>query len=196
LGPHESACFETIAEHLRLKIPDERGVRVLLTATAPRPGAVTRRRRGGGVCYVAVDAFPGDELPAAVLREAIRALDFASNTQPTVLNLLRARLQAVGLGAPSRAYRYAPQALAAVEADALVAKILAPGFERKTSLGDALDALVPVVAPPWREHLASPQRVDLTAAFNRVAEGLKKQATTQPATGTTQPSNPTDEDSP
>lgn len=180
LGPHEAECFALISERLRMTLPTDTSVRVLLVAKAPAPGAFTQRRRGGGgVCFVAVDALRGAELHAATLREATRALDLTTHIQPTAFNMLRGRLQAAGLGPPSRAYRLAPYALAAAQADAVVGRFMAPGFQRETRLGDPLDEVVAQIHAPWSEYVKAGG--DPGPALDTFVRALAAQAASQPA---------------
>lgn len=166
LLPHASRCIEYIEKSLGMNKGQE-AIPVYLVASAPAPGGFTHRRRsGGGVCIVSADEKP-ELLTETVLHECIHALDISTQSQPTVLNELRTKLQQAGHSARSEAMRSVPHTLIFVQAGETVRRMLIP---RHRHYGDAAGyyAKVPeaaaAVREPWTAHLDGKLTSDETVA--------------------------------
>lgn len=155
LLPLAARCIEYIEKSLDMK-DGQQAIPVYLVASAPWPGGFTHRRRGGGgVCIVGVDQKP-ELLVETALHECIHALDISTQSQPTVLNELRKKLQQAGHSPRSELMRSVPHTLIFVQAGETVRRMLNPQHRH---YGDTAGyyARVPeatnAVREPWTAHL-------------------------------------------
>lgn len=170
LLPHASRCIIYIEKSLGMNNGKE-AIPVYLVASAPAPGGFTHRRRGGGgVCIVSADEKP-ELLAETVLHECTHALNISTQSQPTVLNELRKKLQQAGHSPRSEAMRSVPHTLIFVQAGETVRRMLNP---RHKHYGDAAGYYTKVpdataaVRHPWTTHLDGKLTTD--EALTQIAE--------------------------
>jgi len=140
-----------------LAIPDPKiDIPVFLVMRAPDPGGFTHRmRRGGGVCFIAVDGVTELLLCETVLHEAIHALDIASESRPTALVELRRMLTKAGVERTSPLYRDVPHTLMFVQAGETVRRRIDANHRHYGEGGyyDKVSEVVAAVRPAWEMYL-------------------------------------------
>ncbi len=178
LVPGERECLTYILSGLELPDRDFE-VPVFLVANAPEPGSITgRSRRLTTACFVSVGAYPGSTLLEVILHEATHALEVAAGPDSgSVLDRLRAGLQAQGVKATDPLMRDVPHTLMFVHSGETVRRALDPTH---IDYGDSQGyyAKVPDVASVVRTHWMDQLNGQLSTnmAIDRMVAGVLKQA--------------------
>lgn len=163
----QDQCFEFITTSLAMNVSDLT-VPVYLVAESPAPGGFTHRQRGGGgVCFIGVEHASGSLLDEVVLHESIHVLDLATQSQDTVLQVLRRKLVENGVPRTDSAWRDLPHTLMFVQAGETVRRLLDEShrdYGEVAGYYDKVPEAAACVRPAWRHHLegaaTAPEAID------------------------------------
>ncbi len=172
--PRQAECLEMMCQHLNIQDPRVR-VPVYLVTDAPRPGAFTHRHRDGFMSIVSIGGVDGSLLYEAIIHEMLHVLDVTSADQNTVLNDLRARLRAAGLGPPAAAFHDVPHTLMFVESGEVIRRCVASNhlhYGEEMGYYDTVPELAQTVRPAWTEYLDG--KISRQAALDRIMDALTK----------------------
>ena len=157
LGPKELDCFNYLTRHLGMENA-ERVVPVYLVAQTPWPGGFTMwgKDPSRGVCVLSVTAYQGSPLIAAILHEAIHALDLETKGKGNVLVELRDRLLKAGFAADDVVVRHGPHMLVFIHSSEAVRRYVDSSYQPYSEgvfIRQGLQPIVKVELPLWTAYL-------------------------------------------
>jgi hypothetical protein len=157
LGPRQQECFNYLMTHLGLEAANYT-VPIYLVAEMPWPAALTAtgKETSHGVCVINASASPGSDLFAAVLHEAIHALDAETSGSGNVLIEFQNQLLKNGFTKDDFVVRNAPHFLVFIQSIETVRRFLDPSYQpydRGVFVRPGLVPLVSVEKPVWTGYL-------------------------------------------
>src|SRR5256886_15233086 len=157
LEPKEQECFDYLIRHLGMEAA-RYVVPIYLVAEMPWPAALTAtgKESGHGVCVVNVGASQGPELFAAILHEAIHALDAETGGSGNVLIEFQNQLLKNGFTKEDFVVRNASHFLVFIQSIETVRRFLDSSYQpydRGVFIRPALVPLVSVEKPIWTSYL-------------------------------------------
>ena len=186
VGAKESACLSDIAQAFGLHAKSLL-IPVVLVAHAPRPHAVTMRRRGGPECFVSCTEFQGTQFVEAVMHEATHAMEAAADDPNQVLNQLRERLKSVD----SKVLRDLPHTLMFAQAAATVGRMIDPNhipYGDSSGYYDRVGPLGKRVAAVWNAHLRGEKSLSETLdELTELGRAATSTAASAPTSGIAKP---------
>lgn len=184
VGEKESDCLADIRRAFGMR-DSALQIPIYLVMLAPRPHAVTLRRRGGPACFVSCTEFQGTQFVEAVLHEAIHALETVTDDPDQVLSRLRARL----VGADPQVLRDLPHTLMFAQAAATVSKRIDPKHIPYGESSSYYRRVAPVGEPAaaiWKAHLGGDKSLSETLdTLTTLGRSAVSRTSTAPATSPT-----------
>jgi len=157
LEPKQEECFNYLTTRLGLEAANYT-VPIYLVAEMPWPAALTAtgKETNHGVCVLNASASPGSDLFAAVLHEAIHALDAETSGSGNVLIEFQNQLLKNGFTKDDFVVRNAPHFLVFIQSIETVRRFLDSSYQpydRGVFIRPALVPLVNVERPIWTGYL-------------------------------------------
>ena len=183
LGPKEQECFTYLTRHLGMENADYM-VPIYLVAETPWPGGFTMwgKESTHGICVLSVRALQGSQLLAAILHEAIHALDLETRGSGNVLQVLNNRLLKAGFDKNDLVVKFAPHLLVFIQSVETVRRYLDPSYHPYDEGVFARPGLQPVVKvelPIWTAYLDG--KLSQEDALNQIVDGFIKARKEAPA---------------
>jgi len=157
LEPKEQECFDYLTRHLGMEASNY-VVPIYLVAEMPWPAALTAtgKESGHGVCVINVGASQGSDLFAAILHEAIHALDAETSGSGNVLIEFQNQLLKNGFTKDDFVVRNAPHFLVFIQSIETVRRFLDSSYQpydRGVFIRPGLVPLVKIERPIWTGYL-------------------------------------------
>jgi hypothetical protein len=157
LEPKEQECFDYLTRHLGMEAANY-VVPIYLVAEMPWPAALTAtgKASGHGVCVINVGASQGSNLFAAILHEAIHALDAETNGAGNVLIEFQNQLLKSGFDKNDFVVRNAPHFLVFIQSIETVRRFLDSSYEPYNEgvfVRPGLQPMVSIERPIWTAYL-------------------------------------------
>ena len=176
LAPKQEECFNYLMTHLGLEAANYT-VPIYLVAEMPWPAALTAtgKETGHGVCVINAGANPGSDLFAALLHEAIHALDAETSGSGNVLIEFQTQLLKNGFTKDDFVVRNAPHFLVFIQSIETVRRFLDSSYQpydRGVFVRPGLVPLVSVERPIWISYLDG--QFSRTEALNRMVAAFVK----------------------
>jgi hypothetical protein len=157
LEPKQEECFNYLTTRLGLEAANYT-VPIYLVAEMPWPAALTAtgKETSHGVCILNASASPGSDLFAAVLHEAIHALDAETSGSGNVLVEFQNQLLKNGFTKDDFVVRNAPHFLVFIQSIETVRRFLDSSYQpydRGVFIRPGLLPLVNVERPIWTGYL-------------------------------------------
>jgi hypothetical protein len=184
LEPKQQECFNYLMTHLGMETANYT-VPIYLVAEMPWPAALTAtgKETNHGVCVLNAGALPGSDLFAALLHEAIHALDAETGGAGNVLIEFQNQLLKNGLTKEDFVVRNAPHFLVFIQSIETVRRFVDSSYQpydRGVFVRPGLLPLVTIEKPIWINYLDG--KMSRAEALNMmVAAFVKAHKTEVPA---------------
>jgi hypothetical protein len=157
LEPKEQECFDYLTRHLGMEA-SHYVVPIYFVAEMPWPAALTAtgKESGHGVCVINVGASQGSDVFAAILHEAIHALDAETSGAGNVLIEFQNQLLKNGFTKDDFVVRNAPHFLVFIQSIETVRRFLDSSYQpydRGVFVRPGLVPLASVERPIWTSYL-------------------------------------------
>jgi hypothetical protein len=183
LGPKEQECFTYLTRRLGMEDADYM-VPIYLVAETPWPGGFTMwgKENSHGICLLSVGVLQGSQLLAAILHEAIHALDLETRGSGNVLQVLTKRLLEAGFEKNDLFVKQGPHFLVFIQSVETVRRYLDPSYrpyDEGIFARPGLQPMIKVELPIWTAYLDG--KISREEALNQIVDGFLKARKDEPA---------------